>query len=270
MDIFVIVFILAGLGSVVVSFALEGGHLIALFEPTALLTIIGGTIGAIGLSFPMEELKRLPKIMGVMFKYKPVEYSKVVIQLHSLAVEARKEGLLCLEKYASDESDSVQEGIIKKGLSLIVDGVGTGDIRKSLENDIDHISERHESGIAIFEAMGGYLPTMGIIGTVLGLVHVLGNLEDSATLGPKIAIAFIATLYGIGFANILALPMAGRLKAINEKEYVKNQMIVEGLVSLQEGKNPNLMVEDMCSFLDFKEREKALRALGEGEKSGGM
>lgn len=264
MDLGVIIFLVLGFASLIVGFLLEGGSFLALFTGTAALIVFGGTIGAVGLSFPLEDLKRLPKILGILFKYKPRDSSEIVKKIFDLATLARKEGLLALEKYTNDTDK--ENRLVTKGLAFVVDGVESDAIRKTLETDADNISARHEIGIAIFESAGGYAPTMGIIGTVMGLIHVLGNLEDPATLGPKIAVAFIATLYGVASANLLWLPIATRLKHINEKEALRNQMIVEGITALQQGKNPKLVVDDICSFLDPKDREKVLRSVNLGEK----
>ncbi|MGL5675800.1 MAG: flagellar motor protein [Cellulosilyticaceae bacterium] len=263
MDVSIIIFIVVSLGALILGFLLEGGHFLALFIGTAALIVFGGTIGAVGLSFPMEELKRLPKVLGVLFKYKPVDPTSLVSQMFEYATVARKEGLLALEKHATTTKE--EERFLAKGLAFVVDGVENEVIRKTLETDAENITERHETAISIFEAAGGYSPTMGIIGTVMGLVHVLGNLEDPSSLGPKIAVAFIATLYGVGTANLLWLPIANRLKVINEKELRRNQMVIEGISSLQQGKNPKLVVADMCSFLNPIEREKALQAVNLGE-----
>lgn len=259
MDITVIIFLVVSFGSLIGAFVLEGGHFVALFIGTAAIMVFGGTIGAVGLSFPMDELKRIPKVIGIIFKYRGENYEGIVSQVYKLALEARQDGLLALEKYTSDKE--ITERVLKKGLGLVVDGIEAEHIKRTLETDVESVNARHEGAIALFEAAGGYAPTMGIIGTVMGLVHVLGNLDDPSTLGPKIAVAFIATLYGVASANLLWLPIASRLKIINEKESIKNEMIVEGITSLQEGKNPKLMLEDMCSFLRVEERDKIFATL---------
>ena len=263
MDISIILFLVISFGSLGVGFVLEGGHLVALFIATAAIIVFGGTIGAIGLSFPIQEIKRLPKILGVLFKYKPIDNYKVTTQFYELTTIARAEGILALEDAAN--RTGINHPIITKGLRLIVDGVDANVIYKSLVTEAENIDTRHEVGFAIFESAGGYSPTMGIIGTVMGLVHVLGNLSDPSTLGPKIAVAFIATLYGVGTANLLWLPLGTRLKNISEKESLSNQMIINALMSLQQGKHPKLVIDDMCAFLEPDEREKILKELKLGD-----
>jgi chemotaxis protein MotA len=137
-----------------------------------------------------------------------------------------------------------------------VDGVDPQAVRSILELELDSTSERHKNGSDVFESAGGYAPTMGIVGTVMGLVHVLGNLEDTSTLGPKIAVAFLATLYGIGSANLLWLPIANRLKQADEKEVKEKTLIIEGILYIQEGINPNTIAEKLKSFLNKEESLK--------------
>ncbi len=263
MDFSIIAFLVLSFGALIGAFILEGGHLLALLVGTAAIIVFGGTFGAVGLSFPMEDIKRLPKIIKVLFNYKPIDNYKITTQFHELTTLARAEGILALEDAAN--RIGINHPLITKGLRLIVDGVDTNHIYKALVTDAENMDARHESGFAIFECAGGYSPTMGIIGTVMGLVHVLGNLSDPSSLGPKIAVAFIATLYGVGTANLLWLPIATRLKNISEKESLSNQMIINALVALQQGKHPKLVIDDMCAFLTTEEREKVLKELKLGD-----
>ncbi len=263
MDFSVLLFLFFSFGALIAGFLLEGGKFLALFIGTAALIVFGGTIGAVGLSFPMEELNRLPKILGVLLKYKPTNPSKEILLFHNLSLLARSQGILSLEN-GLPKGEPLNP-LVAKGISMVVDGVETQLLEKTLVTDAENRVVRHEVGIAIFEAAGGYSPTMGIIGTVMGLVHVLGNLEDPSTLGPKIAVAFIATLYGVATANLVWLPIASRLRSINDKETLHNEMIIEGLLSLQQGKHPKMVVENMCSFLSESERQKAIKQLNLGD-----
>lgn len=260
MDIFVFVFLILGFGSAVGSFIWEGGHLGALMEPTAALMVFGGTIGAVGLSFPSETLKRLPKIFGVLIKPQKIDLLEVLEFFKDVSFKTRKNGLLYLESELSSKPDL--DPIIRKGLQMAVDGFEPDVIRNTIELEMDVMSERHHGGAAMFEAAGGYGPTMGIIGTVMGLVHVLGNLDDPSTLGPKIAVAFIATLYGVAFSNLLYLPIGSRLKSMDKEELNKNQMVLEGILSVQEGKNPAVIVSKLSSYLTKDEVKKLNEAGG--------
>jgi chemotaxis protein MotA len=256
LSISVIIGIIIGFVSLIVAFILEGGHVGALLEPTAAMIVFGGTIGAVIIATPMDDLKRIGGIFKTVFKKRrSVDTVYLINYFKDLAVKSRKEGLLSIEKDAAQAAEI--DPFISKGLGLVVDGVDPQSIRGILENDIYLTFERHKGGIAIFEDAGGFAPTMGIIGTVMGLVHVLGNLEDPKSLGPKIAVAFIATLYGVGTANLLWLPIGKYLKSINKKESEEKQLMVEAILAIQEGLNPNLLEERLKSFLSSAEAEKA-------------
>lgn len=245
MDILLIIFTVVGFASVIGGFILEGGHLTGLLAPTSALIIIGGTIGAVGIAFPNRELKEIPRILRVLVRDQKYDFVGLMNRMKSMCVQVRQSGLLSLESQIDSEPDS----LMRKGMRMIVDGTSPTYTREALELSLDVISDRHTARAKIFEAAGGYSPTMGIIGTVLGLVHVLGDLEEPDTLGPKIAMAFTATLYGIGLANLLWLPIAGKLKAKNQIETLYKSMIIEGLLLIQEGVNTNYMEEKLSSFL---------------------
>lgn len=245
MDIFFLIFIVMGFSSVIGGFLLEGGHIAGLFAPSAILIILGGTIGATGVSFPRRELLEVPKMFRVIIKDQKYDYRALMERMKAMCVQVRQSGLLSLESQIDAEPDS----LMRKGMRLIVDGTSPAYTREALELTLQVIEDRHLSRSKIFEAAGGYSPTMGIIGTVLGLVHVLGNLEDTDTLGPKIAMAFLATLYGIGLANLFWLPLGSKLKEKNRMEILYKSMIIEGLLLIQEGVNTNYMEEKLSSFL---------------------
>ena len=245
MDIFFIIFAITGFGAVITGFIMEGGHLAGLFAPSALLIIVGGTVGATGVSFPKDELLQFPRIFKVLIKDQKYDYRTLMERMKAMCIQVRQSGLLSLESQIDQEPDS----LMRKGMRLIVDGTSPQYTREALELTLQVIDERHKARGKIFEAAGGYSPTMGIIGTVLGLVHVLSDLEEPDTLGPKIAMAFIATLYGIGLANLFWLPVAGKLKEKNRMEMLYKSMIIEGLLLIQEGVNTNYMEEKLSSFL---------------------
>jgi chemotaxis protein MotA len=247
MSVSVIVGLLVGFLSLIVAFVLEGGEVGALLQSTAAMIVFGGTIGAIIVSTPPEDLKKLPGILKVVFKKNEKDLLKLISYFKDLTVMSRKEGLLTLEKEVPNAA--AVDPFIAKGLGMAVDGIEPQKVKEILENQIYLTFERHKAGIAIFEAAGGFAPTMGIIGTVMGLVHVLSNLDDPKSLGPKIAVAFIATLYGVGSANLLWLPIANKLKAVNKKENVEKEMIMEAILAIQEGMNPNTLEEKLKTFL---------------------
>lgn len=232
-----VLMILLGILSLVGGFLLEGGHFVALVEPTALLIVLGGTISAVGLSFSMKELKKVPKLIMKIFTKDKVNLLKEIDYYigyyKELSTTIKRDGKLALEEEI--ENNNMLGAIGKKGLTLILDNVETDTIRRILENYIDLQEEEYELESAIFESAGGYAPTMGIIGTVMGLVHVLGNLDDPNTLGPKIAVAFIATLYGVASANLLWLPIANKLKLINQNKIKESLIFIEGTLCLIDG-----------------------------------
>ncbi len=245
--------ILLAVISMVVAFLMDGGHILALVKPTAAMIVFGGTIGATVVSFTMSEIKTIPKLMTIIMFQKLPNEILLIDQIVGLADKVRREGLLYLE----NQLPQIEDGFMRKGIQLVVDGTDPELVRQILETEIYSIQERHHTGASIFEAAGGYAPTMGIIGTVMGLVHVLSNLESPETLGPSIALAFIATLYGIGSANILWLPIAAKLANMSKKEIMLRELMLEGIISIQAGYNPLLIKERLSAFLKPKSRQRA-------------
>jgi chemotaxis protein MotA len=246
MDITTIVGLIVGFAAMIIAFVLEGGSLGALISPTAGLIVLGGTIGATILSFTMDELKKVPALLKISFQSQVYDFNILIDQIIQMADQARREGLLSLEQNLSE----IQDPFLKTGVQLAIDGVEGTLLRDILETEIYCMGERHRNGISIFEAAGGYSPTMGIIGTVMGLVNVLGHMDDPGSLGPAIAMAFIATLYGVGFANLLWLPIATKLKNKHNKESLYCELALEGVLSLQAGENPSLIQEKLRAFLE--------------------
>lgn len=262
-DISVIIFIIVGFGSIISGFLLEKGQLTALFLLAPAVIVFGGTAGAVGLTFPGEILKRLPGIIKVAINPKKIDLPGLIAYFKDVSYKTRKNGLLSLEGEIS--SDPNLDPFIKKGLQLVVDGVDPQAVRSILELELEYTSERHREGASIFEQAGGYSPTLGIIGTVMGLIHILADLSDPATLGPKIASGFIATLYGLSFANLFFLPIATRLKVIDGKEYNEKSLIIEAILYVQEGINPNTIAEKLKGFLSKAEVAKFERMDGKAE-----
>jgi chemotaxis protein MotA len=243
MDIGAILGLIIGIGAIVAGFLLEGGHLGALFrEVSPFFIIFGGTAGATTLAFPLSELKKIPGELKYVFTTKKNDPVAIINQLSELSEKARKDGLLSLEQDAQNNENE----LIKKGLALVVDGIETEVIKDILVRETVLHESIHESVAKIFEAAGGYAPTMGVIGTVMGMINVLGSMdEDSSGLGEKIATAFLATFFGIGSANLLFLPIAGRIKSKAENEKMVNDLIIEGLLSIQAGENPRIIKEKL-------------------------
>jgi chemotaxis protein MotA len=250
-----IVGLIVGFGCILAGFKLEGGAFSALLKPTAAFIVFGGTIGAVVVSTTADDLKRLPKIFKVAFREYNPNFGELIEYFKEISIKTRKEGLLSLESSISGSENL--DPFIKKGLQLIVDGTDPHAVRDILETEAHLVSERHRIGAGIFDDAGGYAPTMGIVGTVCGLVNILGNLgENSADLGPEIAVAFIATLYGIGSANLMWLPIGKKLKAMNKIEAKEKELIIEAIISIQEGTNPNTLVEKLKGFLNQDQAAK--------------
>lgn len=252
MDIFFFVFTIFAFGSLLGGFMLDGGSAASLLSVTSFMIVVGGTIGAIGVSFPLHILKDIGGVFKVLIKEKKYNTDELIDKLKDMCVQVRRNGLLCLESQIEGESDS----IMRKGMRLLVDGANSEVTRESLELALDMMSGRHKERYAVLEQAGGFSPTMGIAGTVMGLVLVLSDMGDIESLGEKIAVAFIATLYGIGIANLLWLPMANRLKHKNKEEVLYKSVIIEGLLMIQEGAAVNALEEKLVSFLS----DKKLRA----------
>jgi len=249
MNIFPIIFLIISFGSMIGAFILEGGSPAMLVAETAAIIVFGGTIGAVGLGSSPKKLKNIPAMLKLIFTAKEKNLVEIVNYFKQLSFKTRKEGLLSIEGEITDDLDP----FIKKGLQLVVDGVDPQMVKTILEFELESTYDRHKENAAIFESAGGFAPTMGVIGTVMGLVQVLSNLADPAVLGEKIAVAFIATLYGVGSANMLFLPMASRLKDLNNEEIKEKQLIIEAVLLMQEGANPNILAEKLKGFLDKKQ-----------------
>jgi chemotaxis protein MotA len=216
----------------------------------ALLIICGGTGGATLASVGMESMKKIPKLYKLAFNAAPPEVPERIELIVSLAEQARREGLLALDAQLSNIDDE----FTRKGLQLVVDGTDPELMRVILDAEIDGMMARHAEGAAPFEKAGGFAPTMGIIGTVMGLVHVLQNLAAPSTLGPAISSAFIATLMGVGSANVIFLPIANRLKAISKQEVELRTLTLDGILAVQAGDNPRIVADRLNSYLAPEER----------------
>ncbi|MEW5954398.1 MAG: flagellar motor protein [Bacillota bacterium] len=245
MDIMAVGGLIIALCSLVLGFLSEGGHLDALLAPSAALIVFGGTIGATVISFSLKEIKTIPALLKIIFMNKLPEPGETIDLLVSMAEEARREGLLYLENRLSEVNDP----FLRKGVQLVVDGTDPEVVKAILEVEVYSQQERHSTGANIFETAGGYAPTMGIIGTVMGLVHVLGNVESPEGLGPAIAMAFMATLYGVVSANVIWFPLGAKLQNLSKKELLQREIMMEGIISLQAGYNPVLIRERLTAFL---------------------
>ncbi len=237
-------------GSLLLSSMMDGTSPASFINIPALIIIIGGTAGVTIASVGMASFKRVPSLYKLVFAAEPPDMRGRLDQLVSLADKARREGLLALDAQLGE----IEDPFTRNAMQLVVDGTDPEMVHAILEAEVDGMSARHAAGAAPFEKAGGFAPTMGIIGTVLGLVHVLQNLAAPSTLGPSISAAFIATLMGVGSANVIFLPVANRLKAISGEEAELRMMTLEGILSIQAGDNPRLVSEKLMSYLPPAER----------------
>ncbi|HOG40060.1 MAG TPA: flagellar motor protein [Syntrophorhabdaceae bacterium] len=245
MDITTLLGLILGAGAVVASFLMEGGHLSSLIQVPAMIIVICGTFGAATVTIPFSEIKNLPKLMGIALSEKNLNFQQLIDLICDLATKSRKNGLLSLE----NELPKIKNSFLKKALQLSIDGFETSKIREILEIEMSYIEERHRVGALFFQKLGGFSPTFGIIGTVLGLIHALSNMESSENMASSIAGAFIATLWGVALANIFYLPIADKLKAKHQHEALYLDIICEGAIALSMGDNPRVIRTKLMSFL---------------------
>jgi len=237
-------------GGILLSAMMEGTSPAAFIDIPALMIILLGTGGVTLASVGMDSMKRIPSLYKRVLNAEPPDFSGQVTLLVSLAEQARREGLLALDQKVAE----IEDEFTRKGLQLVVDGIDPDLVREVLEAEIDGMSARHHVGAAPFEKAGGFAPTMGIIGTVMGLVHVLQNLAAPSTLGPAISSAFIATLLGVGSANVIYLPIANRLKALSAEEVELRMLTLDGILAVQAGDNPRVVAEKLNSYVAPAER----------------
>ena len=255
MDPGTLIGIIVGFAAIFIGMTMEGASLGSLVEPSSAVIVIVGTIGATMGGYLLKDTTGLAGVIkhGLLGKvHQSTEAIKAVVQM---AEQARREGLLSLE----DAAKNIDDPFLQKGIQMAVDGTDADELREILETEIIAMKGRHKAGAKFFADMGAFAPTLGIIGTVIGLVHMLENLEDPATAGPAIAVAFTATLYGVMSANLLFLPIANKLKRVSELETHHMELLLEGVLSIQAGANPRIIEQKLLSFLPPKQR-KALES----------
>jgi chemotaxis protein MotA len=236
--------VLFGIGMILLGQKLEGGHAGSLLQLTAFLIVIGGTIGAVMVSYPLSEVIGGVKGLKIALQERASDIVPLIGQLVELATIARRDGVLALESKLAD----IKDPFMKRALGFLVDGVEASVARNTLETEIE--IENEEGGVqAKFWAdFGALCPTVGVLGAVLGLIHVMENLDNPGALGPGIAVAFVATVYGVGAANLIALPLSNKIKRKLAIEKERKTLIAEGVLAIQEGLNPRILEEKLKSF----------------------
>ncbi len=229
----------------------EGGHWQSLVQVTAFMIVIGGCVGAVIVQYTLPQLiEGIKTILGVL-KAAPDHSVHFLEQILEFSNVVRKQGLLALEKQVKE----VHDPFFKKGLQLLMDGTESRTLREILEVEIAFGEEHAELAPKILDAAGGYAPTFGIIGAVLGLIHVMENLSDPSKIGSGIAVAFVATVYGLVFANLICLPLSNKLKLRSKLHGISQQLVIEGLLSMAAGENPRLTQEKLVGFLSETQKK---------------
>ena len=234
MDALSVIGIIIALAAIIGGNILEGGHTGSLLQLTAFLIVIGGTLGAIMLQTPLKVFFRSLRMLPWIFIPPRIEGEETIKKIVEWSKMSRKDGLLVLETIADEET----EPFSKKCLQMLVDGGEPKTIREIMETDLTQEENRGMMAAKVYESAGGYTPTIGIIGAVMGLIHVMQNLSDPSKLGEGIAVAFVATIYGVGAANLFLLPISSKLKSVVDSQTQHQEMILEGVISIAEGENP--------------------------------
>ena len=244
-DIISVIGILVSVAAILGGQYLEGGHIGSLVQVTAFIIVLGGTFGACMLQYSLPVFLQGIKLLRWIVFPPRIFLEEVIEQIIGWGQTARRGGLLSLEPILMEMDDP----FMKKGLQLLVDGAEPGKLREAMEVEMNAYEEHYRMAAKVWESAGGYSPTIGILGAVMGLIHVMENLSDPSKLGGGIAVAFVATIYGVGTANLFFLPIANKLKFIVGKEMVKREMVVEGLVAIANGENPRLIETKLRGYI---------------------
>jgi chemotaxis protein MotA len=245
MDKATIVGVLLAAGAILLGLFLEGGQIGQILQPTAALIVFGGTLGAILVQFPMKVvITAFLSLATVLFEPKD-DPRQIIQEIVTIAHKARREGIVSLD----NDLGNIQNAFLKKAVMLAVDGTEPGELRKMMELDLEKQGEHEDNIPRVFESAGGFSPTIGIIGAILGLIQVMQHLDNIDEVGRGIAVAFVATVYGVGAANLVLLPAAGKLKIRIREEQIIREMVLEGVVSILEGMNPRMIETKLFSFL---------------------
>jgi chemotaxis protein MotA len=245
MDKSTIAGIFVAIGGILAGLIIEGGKIAQVLQPTAAMIVFGGTIGAVLVQFPIPVVVQAFKKLAHVFLDKSQDPSKLVQDLVGFANHARRNGIVSLDS----QLPNIADPFLKKALMLAVDGTEPEELRKMMELELENQAEHAERVAQVFESAGGFAPTIGIIGAVLGLIQVMQHLQNIDEVGKGIAVAFVATIYGVGSANLLFLPSSGKLKIKSRQEHVWREMMLEGVISILEGMNPRMLETKLLGYL---------------------
>ena len=252
MDFATVLGLIIAVGAILGAFTIEGGNINAIFMAGPILIVVGGTFGATMITTSMKTVFSLPTYLRLAFTGISLSTHLTIELIVKLAEKARREGILGLES----DMREVKDRFLKKAVQLVIDGTEVSTLKEILDSEMTYLEERHKKGIDFFQKAGGFAPTMGILGTVLGLVHTLGNTDDAGKMAAAIAAAFIATLWGVALANVFLLPIADKLRLRHEEEMSHWELIAEGVVAIQSGDNPRNIKTRLHCFIPPHTRDE--------------
>jgi chemotaxis protein MotA len=241
---------------IVAGLLMEGGNLGQILQPTAALIVFGGTMGAVLLQFPLTTVMAAFRSLAHVFTEPRKQSDQIIGMLIAFANKARRNGVVSLDA----DLQTIQDPFLKQTIMLAVDGTEPNDLRKIMGVSLDSITESEERLPAVFESAGGFSPTIGILGAVLGLIQVMQHIDNVQEVGRGIAVAFVATIYGVGIANLFFLPFAGKMRIQIREENQRREMMLEGVISILEGINPRMLEVKLGGFLDNSDKSKQERA----------
>ena len=237
--------------SILVSMVIDGNSPGALIGPSSFVLVVFGSVGATLMAYRKAQLSVIPASFKAAIRNAPPELDEVIDTLGPLADVARREGMLALEA----RIETIEDDFLRSGVQLLVDGMDTEQVQQTMEIEIAAVDERHRVAIGFWKALGGYAPTLGMLGTVIGLINMLGNLSDPAQLGIGMSLALLTTLYGVLFSNLVFLPVANRLDNLNRAELAARDMALDGLLALQSGASSRMLVERLETYLPVSARQ---------------
>ncbi len=250
MDISTILGIVFGFGLVISAMAVGGGLGWFINLPSAMI-VLGGTLGASLINYPMSDIIGVVKVAKNIFLRKKLKTEEVIEILVDMSKISRRDGILALE----DKVEEIKDPFLAKGIMLMIDGIEPAALSRILHTELEFISERHRLGAEIFTTMGNFAPAMGMVGTLIGLIKMLVDMDDPSSIGPSMAIALITTFYGVIMANLVFLPAAGKLKTRSSSEVMLKQLIISGILAVQSGDNPRILEEKLYSFISPDKRK---------------
>lgn len=261
MELVTVMGVVMGLLAVFGGAMLEGLHMSSIMQGTAAIIVFGGTFGAMFVSFPSQDISHAFSMLKIVFQKVDLDVRPAIEEIIKIASVARKEGVLAVEGMR----DSIQDPLFKKSIKYVIDGFEPQTVKDIMQTEIDITFEEEESAGKVWEGTGGYAPTVGIIGAVLGLIHVMQSLDDPSKIGSGIAVAFVATVYGVGSANLLFIPFGTKLKRKAHMRAVKKEVVKLGVIGIQEGLNPHFLREKLEVYVE--EHLRSHGAAGGGEKA---